>query len=281
MTLSICTISFRHQLISIEQLAQWAQANHFQGIELWGVHAKNLAEQSHYKQSWLANYGLKTTMLSDYLPLYSPENQLHASVEELSHLAKHWGSKKIRTFAGNKGSAETNAQEFKELVKKLQLVCEQLKTHSLCLIIETHPNTYADNVNATEQLIQAVNRDNIKLNFDVLHIWESKAQVIPALEQLKPYINHFHLKNIQSAEQLNVFAPASVYSASGSRDGMVPLFEGAVDYQAFLQYLHQQAEPYLKEIDMSLEWFGNQCKQTLLRDRYLIQKLQQQNTLVG
>ena len=43
MNVAVCTISFRHQLISIDELASWAQAQRFQGIELWGVHARNLA----------------------------------------------------------------------------------------------------------------------------------------------------------------------------------------------------------------------------------------------
>lgn len=278
MNLSICTISFRHQLVSIEQLAQWAQNNHFQGIELWGIHAKNLADQPHFGQQWLAEYGLRCTMLSDYLPLQASDLELASAVQELSHLAKHWGAMKIRTFAGNKGSANTSVDEFQQLVYKLQQVCDWIAEHRLTLIIETHPNTYADAVNSTEQLINAVNRDNIKLNFDVLHVWESKAEVIPALEQLKPYIDHFHLKNISSEEFLDVFAPSTVYAAAGSREGMVPIFEGAVNYKDFFQYINEHPDPALQNTDASLEWFGNQCKGTLKRDRYLIQQLQQQQS---
>ena len=46
MKLSICTISFRHHLHSIDQLAHFAKTKGFQGIELWGVHAKNLADDT-------------------------------------------------------------------------------------------------------------------------------------------------------------------------------------------------------------------------------------------
>ena len=46
--LSLCTISFRHQLMSIEQVADWARAQQFHGIELWGIHARNLAHQPEY-----------------------------------------------------------------------------------------------------------------------------------------------------------------------------------------------------------------------------------------
>ncbi len=276
MNLSICTISFRHQLVSIDQLVSWAKANHFQGVELWGVHAKNLSDQPGYNKDWLANYGLRATMISDYLPLSGSEDESFYKVELLSRLAKHWGSKKIRTFAGQKGSAETSPEERIALIKRLRLICDWLALHHLTLIVEIHPYTYADSVVSTQQLVDEVARENLKLNFDVLHVWESKANVINALEQLRPHINHFHLKNISSAEFLNVFSPPNVYSASGSREGMVPVFEGAVDYREFIEHIYQHPDSSLVDIDTSLEWFGNNCKNILKHDRYLIQQLQQQ-----
>ena len=39
MKVSLCTITFRHHLLSIEDIANWARCNGFQGIELWGAHA--------------------------------------------------------------------------------------------------------------------------------------------------------------------------------------------------------------------------------------------------
>lgn len=275
MKLSICTISFRHQLISIEQLASWAQGNHFQGIELWGVHAENLAEQPGYGKNWLRDYGLETSMISDYLPLQAPEQLLFDKVQLLSQLAKHWGAKKIRTFAGDKSSAETSPEERKRLAKTLRKVCKWLAPHELTLIVETHPHTFADTVDSTQQLIEEVAQENLKLNFDVLHIWESKADIMTAVDKLEQHINHFHLKNITSEDYLAVFSPPNVYSASGSREGIVELFNGAVNYHEFLEYIHSQPRSRLAEVDASLEWFGNQCQQTLKHDRYLINQLQQ------
>ncbi|MGH1542261.1 MAG: sugar phosphate isomerase/epimerase family protein [Arenicella sp.] len=281
MNLSICSISFRHQLISIDQLANWAKNNYFQGIELWGVHAKNLSDQPHYNKNWLAKYGLQVPMISDYLPLAIPDKEAFYKIQLLSRLAKHWGAKKIRTFAGEKGSAETSAVDRKKLVKRLKALCESVAEHNLTLIIETHPNTFADTLKSTQQLLDEVNHDSLKLNFDVLHVWESKINEIEALEQLKPHIDHFHFKNISSEELLNVFSPPNVYSASGSREGMTPLFEGKINFKAFIQYLIEHQEPRFSEIDVSLEWFGNHSQKILRHDRYLIQQIQQQSQQVA
>ena len=273
MKLSICTISFRHQLTSIEQLAGWAKANHFDGIELWGVHAKNLADSPQFGKEWLADYGLCATMLSDYLPLLDEDRTLFCKVQLLCRLARHWGAKKIRTFAGTKGSAEMNLEERATLVKKLATVCDWMAEFGITLIVETHPYTYADTVASSCRLVEGVSRDNLKLNFDVLHVWESKADIIDALDTLAPHIEHFHLKNISSADYLDVFSPPNVYSASGSREGIVPLFDGAVDYRAFIEHVNSHENPNLRETDASLEWFGDHCRDTLKRDRYRVQQL--------
>jgi 3-dehydroshikimate dehydratase len=281
MKLSICTISFRHQLVSIDQLVHWAKANHFQGIELWGVHAKNLSEQPSYNRDWLAGFGLFTSMISDYLPLQGPETIAFQKVQQLCLLAKHWGATKLRTFAGHLGSHQVSDAERDDITRRMQDICQWTAQHGITLIVEIHPGTLADTMESTVRLLKEVNQPNLKINFDVLHVWESGANPIEAFHLLKQDIEHFHLKNISSAELLSVFSPPNVYSASGSREGLVPLFEGAVDYQAFLEFLMQQPDQTFHHMDASLEWFGDHCKKTLSEDRYKIQQLQQTHTESG
>ncbi|HAX28054.1 MAG TPA: sugar phosphate isomerase/epimerase, partial [Alteromonas macleodii] len=83
-------------------------------------------------------------------------------------------------------------------------------------------------------------------------------------------------KNISSSKHLSVFAPDNVYAAAGSREGMVPIFDGAVDYRRFIEYLYSKTT--LRNIDSSLEWFGNNCKNILSQDRYKLQKMSQAAT---
>ncbi|QDG34965.1 sugar phosphate isomerase/epimerase [Alteromonas mediterranea] len=273
MNLSVCTISFRHQLISIAEIAKWSVENGFQGIELWGAHATNLEDQPLYGKEWLSSYSLRATMLSDYLPLFDEVDTLYFKVHRLCRLAKHWGATKIRTFASNEASSAITDDKKHLLFERLKLVCDWLSDYDLNLVIETHPNTYADSVASTIELFEGVNKKNLQLNYDVLHVWESGADIIASCELLVPYINHFHFKNISSSKHLSVFAPDNVYAAAGSREGMVPIFDGAVDYQGFIEYLY--SKPQLRSIDSSLEWFGNNCKNVLSHDRYKLQKMSQ------
>ncbi|MCM3443435.1 sugar phosphate isomerase/epimerase family protein [Metabacillus halosaccharovorans] len=268
MKLSICTISFRHHLYSIDQIAHWAKSHQFDGIELWGVHAKNLQNDFHYGEEWLYAYGLETSMISDYLPLDADIDTLIKETNDLSNIAKHWGTNKIRTFVGRKGSEQTNHQERKELVQKVRLICEELHTKGQYLLVETHPNTLADQLASTLKLLQEVHHPALRINFDVLHVWESGIQPIHALRELQPYISHFHLKNISSREKLSVFAPDNVYAAAGSREGIVPLFQGQVDYREFLSEAIGTMD-----INASLEWFGGNVKDVLKRDGSEVRKL--------
>ncbi|MED4454000.1 sugar phosphate isomerase/epimerase [Metabacillus fastidiosus] len=261
MKLSICTISFRHHLYSIDQLAHFAQTEGFQGVELWGVHAKNLAHDFHYGADWLTSYNLETSMLSDYLPLEASVANMMAEANTLSSLACRWGTNKIRTFAGKKGSLNTNKDEREAIVSRLQMLSEFFGSKGQYLLVETHPNTLTDNLDSTLQLLEEVDHPALRVNFDVLHIWESGIDPVAAIRQIHPFVSHFHFKNITSHNQLDVFEPNNVYAAAGSREGMVPLFEGAVDYKKFLAEIS-----YMKEVEASLEWFGPNVKDVLAKD---------------
>lgn len=265
MKLSICTISFRHHLLSIDHIADWAKEHHFEGIELWGVHAKNLADDPSYGAEWIRKKGLYISMISDYLPLELETDQMLEETMKLSKLAKRWGTNKIRTFVGKKGSEETTPEERADLVCALRTVCSFLHAEGQQAVVETHPGTLTDSLDSTIQLLEEVNHHALRINFDVLHVWESGADPAKALADLQPYTVHFHLKNITAREHLGVFAPHNVYAAAGSREGMVPLFKGAVDYEGFLRLLPRDAEA-------SLEWFGPNVKDVLEMDGAMVRE---------
>lgn len=261
MNLSLCTISFRHHLHSIQELAEWAQSSNFQGIELWGIHAKHLKDEPRYNRDWLRSYNLYTSMISDYLPLHLSDSELLQATMELRELGHRWGTNKLRTFAGQSASAFMNKVERNSIVAKLKMICLELERENQFLLLETHPNTLTDTVSSTLQLLEEVDHPALRINFDVLHIWESGADPLEALAKLKPFIMHFHFKNITSRNKLDVFSPHNVYAAAGSRDGMTQLFEGILDYKKFIK-----AAISMREVEASLEWFGGNVKEVLEED---------------
>ncbi|MED3577710.1 sugar phosphate isomerase/epimerase [Bacillus thuringiensis] len=263
MKYSLCTISFRHQLISFTDIVQFAYENGFEGIELWGTHAQNLyiqeRETTERELNFLKDKNLEITMISDYLDISLSadfEKTIEKS-EQLVVLANWFNTNKIRTFAGQKGSEDFSEQERKEYVKRIHKICDVFAQHNMYVLLETHPNTLTDTLPATIELLEEVNHPNLKINLDFLHIWESGADPIDSFHQLKPWTLHYHFKNISSANYLHVFEPNNVYAAAGSRIGMVPLFEGIVNYDEIIQEVRDT------NLFASLEWFGHNSKEIL------------------
>ncbi|PGQ11670.1 3-dehydroshikimate dehydratase [Bacillus cereus] len=263
MKYSLCTISFRHQLISFTDIVQFAYENGFKGIELWGTHAQNLyiqeRETTEREIDCLKDKNLEVTMISDYLDisLSADFQKTMEKCEQLVTLANWFNTNKIRTFAGQKGSEEFSGQERVEYVKRIRMICDQFSQHNMYVLLETHPNTLTDTLPSTVKLLEEVNHPYLKINLDFLHIWESGADPIDSFQRLKPWIQHYHFKNISSAEYLHVFEPNNVYAAAGSRIGMVPLFEGIVNYDEIIREVRDT------EHFASLEWFGHNAKDIL------------------
>lgn len=252
MNISLCTISFRHHLLSLSDIAAFARRTGFDGIELWAPHAHGRSGQLDKDADWLGNYGLNVPMISDYLPLDSDAATLKERAESLCLLARHWKARKVRTFAGNKASAETSSDERQFMVARLREVAVVAESHGIHLLVETHPNTLTDNGVSTIRLLEELGHPALGINFDVLHVWEGGNDPVSFHEQIGGYVHHYHLKNITERKHLSVFTPVNVYTAAQDRTGMCPLFSGAVDYGRVIAGI-----PKLSSGDASLEWFGD------------------------
>lgn len=260
MRLSLCTITFRHHLLSLEDIAQWAAANDFQGIELWGAHARNMQHITDRNAAWMAEFGLSVPMLSDYLPLDDDLASLRHATSNLCRLAVRWGAGKVRTFAGKSASRDTSPETRWRLSARLKDACMMAQDQGCQILVETHPGTLADTLSSTQRLIEEIDHPALGINFDTLHVWEGGDDPVGAHRALLPHIRHYHLKNVRSRADLAVFEPANVYAAAGRRTGMTALFDGAVDYLKFLDELLED------EVDASLEWFGGDCFNILAND---------------
>ncbi len=125
MHLSLCTISFRHHLVSLPELATFAARSGIDGIELWAAHARSLRSQPALNGRWLDAMNLDVSMLSDYLPFTGPAKKGEEKLEDLCEMAEHWNTKKLRIFAGKKASADSTALEVQSLVSRMRDYCQQ------------------------------------------------------------------------------------------------------------------------------------------------------------
>lgn len=256
MKFSLCTISFRHQLISFQEISSFARKHRFDGIEMWGVHGERLYEHARHatelELTSLRKEHIHISMLSDYLNI-DDESEFRNTVERcdrLIQLAEWFGSPRIRTFAGQKSSREISKAERERYIERLVILCERCSKSGIQLVVEIHPGTLADSLSSTVELLQEVGRDKLRFNFDVMHVWEFGGNIMEHYETLKPWVDYFHLKNVASASDVGLFEPSNVYAASGQRHGMSMLRDGIIDYGEVIKRIGH------RDCYAALEWFG-------------------------
>lgn len=256
MKFALCTISFRHQLISFSEIAAFARQHKFDGIEMWGIHAERLYEHNRgtaeEEIASLGKNGIHISMLSDYLNI-DPQVQFEQTLfkcDRLITLAKWLGTGRIRTFAGQRSSQLVTTHDRLIYVERLQRLSERCRRHGIQLIVETHPGTLADNLYSTMELLYEAGESGPRLNFDVMHVWEFGGEVTEHYKLLEPWVEYFHFKNVSSPQAVSIFEPANIYAASGEREGMTLLSEGIIDYSCLMRQFVR------KDCYAAIEWFG-------------------------
>ncbi|MFC4102468.1 sugar phosphate isomerase/epimerase family protein [Paenibacillus xanthanilyticus] len=270
MHICLCSISFRHELVSFGELVDFAERTGFQGIELWGVHGKSLLRDRRRELPGMLEAmearGLGISMISDYVDLLAPEDrtpQLLCGWADLLDLAQAFRTRKLRIFAGDRPSATAAEREWALCVNRLGQLAGQAAEAGVQLVVETHPRTYADTLDATLRLLRDTGRSEIGINLDFLHLWESGTPPLEAYRELRRWIVNYHVKNVAAPEQAGLFEPGNVFSPSGKRDGMAALAQGAIDYAAVFDQLNQDLTPH----PIAIEWFGEHPFARLEKER--------------
>ncbi len=280
MRYNICSISFRHVLASFGDLIRFAHRAGFSGIELWGVHAYSMVRDHPPGVirilREMESVGIGVSMISDYLDLLANADRfvdVERKWKELISLARLFKTDKIRIFAGDKASAAAVGQEWERCAARLARLADLSSVFGIYTVIETHPGTLADNLDATLKLIDRTDHDFLRVNLDFLHLVEAGCRPLDVLAKLKPWTINYHLKNVSARDRLHVFSPGNVYSPSGLRDGMTPLADGIVDFAEIMDALVRDRTP----CSASLEWFGNEPFRVLQAELQWLRKFENRN----
>lgn len=253
MRINACSVAFRHLDVTARDLARYVAREGFDGLEIWAPHARALAVE------WRdLPQRAPVPMLAGYLPL-GTAGFSRADAADLLDLTRTWGAPRLRLFAGGVGRDQAGADQRRAILRDLGTTADMAHDRGLRIAVETHPQTLADSLPATLDLLDALDHPAVGVNFDVLHVWESGADPVSAFAALREHIDHLHLKSVTARDRLSVFHPDNVHDPRGSRDGMCPLLAGAVDYAAFLRVVPAG-------MGASLEWFGPKPATTMAAD---------------
>jgi sugar phosphate isomerase/epimerase len=110
-------------------------------------------------------------------------------------------------------------------VKLLQATCDAAAAEGIDVVVERHLGSFADAPARAERLLDAVERSNFALNYQVLDaLPESQLAAQPEdARRLAPRARYFHLKNYRPPPD-----PGGNLQPGGSLGG------GALDYRAIL-----------------------------------------------
>lgn len=121
---------------------------------------------------------------------------LYAEFVSLLPMAKALGAAGIRVFMGtfkNFRYQPNNPMSFEGSAAFLQRICDAAKEYGVCVYIETH-NEFATG-RELARLLQAVNRENCKIIWDIMHPLEENETPEETLAYLGDRIAHVHIKD--------------------------------------------------------------------------------------
>lgn len=139
--------------------------------------------------------GLEVTAYGSYLSYTGPGYE--ADVAREVARAAALGTRLLRVWAGHPDGA---AGARDDVVSMLRAASEAAATHGIEVVIERHGGTLADRAERAEALLDAVDRANVRLNYQVLDglpAAEAAAQPDDA-RRLAPRSSYFHVKNYRA-----------------------------------------------------------------------------------
>lgn len=190
-----CSIALRNRPAA-EAVRVVAEAG-FAGVELWGGHFLDQGESD-----WRAlrgtcdTLGLSVPILAPYFSFTRGSERAAESLrtaETVLRAGEILGASRVRTFVdcGPDGLASARAGEadWKAAVEGLRALCDL--DPGTEFVVETHDNTLADGVEPIRRLFGAVDRANLRLNFQINDDFLRRG-FLAALDELFPLVAHMH-----------------------------------------------------------------------------------------
>jgi sugar phosphate isomerase/epimerase len=165
--------------------------------------------------------GLDVVAYGSYLGRFGQVERRHAERE--AALAAALGAPLLRVWAE---PLEEGSNAVGPVIDLLRVACDAARVSGITVVVERHLGSFADTAERIARLLDAVDRPNMALNYQVLDFLpptEIDGQANDAA-RLVPYAKYFHLKNYQ----LNPGGDGPLFPG-GSLAG------GVLDYRAILK----------------------------------------------
>lgn len=253
---SICTSGFKDW--PIEKVLEWAAPLGIDGIELWMGHIERFQEEHgpmDKLRAKLAEYGFEVPAISGYTTFsagFSGEKDLkqeYKSMNRLLDVARQLKCPLIRSFVGHLSSRRASPEQWGQIVRDMKNVMKMADEYEINIAVEVHYDTFIDNTESVQMLLQEVDHPRLKLVFDGANLNAERINQMEALPILYSDVEHVHIKNYK-------WDHADWYKSTP-----VSILDGDIDNRALLEELKKRN--YTGYI--SLEYFGDKKETNIKR----------------
>ncbi|GMA56796.1 3-dehydroshikimate dehydratase [Alicyclobacillus sacchari] len=256
---SVCTTGMKEHDVQwvLQQVDLWRREGaSIDGLELWEGHLEPYASRNALEGliEQLEGNRVEVPVVSGYTyfsqgPAEREKDIL--KVQQLAAIGRKIGAKAVRTFFGHIPSAKTSPELWDESLMALRHAAKIAYADGMELWVETHYQTFADHLDALEELIEATRDCDVKLIFDPANFNPDHIDPLQVLDAMYASIAHVHCKNYHwNHDCWYRSQPVSVFDPTGD-----------VNNTAVLREL--QGRGYTGYV--SLEYFGHRGWSALLR----------------
>lgn len=194
MKTGLCTIAFRD--LPFEEVLDLAVDAGFDGVEPWGKpdHTPDPFDPDVVKKASdaVTARGLEVAQYGSYA---NPTDEAFAQqVEDALTAAELYKTDMIRVWGGNCGSADAAEDQWTLAIDGFKTFCDKAADKGMALAVEMHGNRLSDTVDGCVRLIEGVQRDNFRMNFQPMFT-DTPEQTLDAAQQIAPFVSTVHAQN--------------------------------------------------------------------------------------
>lgn len=158
--LGVASISFRNH--TPNEIIKEATKSKLDAIE-WGSDIHAPCNNKNALKEIVSRSSENGIAISSYGSYYRIGKDKAEEIVPYLEAAKILGTDTVRIWCGEKGSCETDQNEFSAMVEQGNLICEKAKEFNIKLCLECHQWTLTDNYSTALNYINLVASDNLKM----------------------------------------------------------------------------------------------------------------------
>jgi len=190
----LCTIAFKP--VPFEEVLDLAVEAGFDGVEPWGRpgHTPDPFDADVVRKyaDAVSARGLEVAQYGSYA---NPTDEaFEQQMQDAIAAANIYQTQKIRVWVGNCGSADAQDAQWAQAITGFSTFCDRAADHGLELVVEMHGGRLSDTVDGCMRLIEGVNREDFRMNFQPMFT-DTPDQTLDAVQRIAPFVSTVHAQN--------------------------------------------------------------------------------------